>query len=294
MTASWSASTASTASAAPSRSGGTAASASSSHWSATPRHARAASASAGFSSADGGLVEERRHTALAGVRPTARPGHRRSRGWRTGSRTGRRPSAKTRGQALAFRSSVIRRAHLRQAGSENESDGIRRWSTWASRPARIAARRRSAGIGPGVVRNATMRCLNEPIRPRAAAITAGATRNGFRPRSSTTYEPSASRPMTTTTQAVVPGQVVWPGPDPDRLEVHRGNDGHAGVEACIERRAGALRTAGIVERRAQCPSDPASCPSSRDPWVLPLVPESEGEDGPRWILPRLAWNSQRM
>ena len=112
-----------------------------------------------------------------------------------------RPSANTRGQAFALRVSVRSRAHFRQAGSENESDGERSTVTWSSSPARIAARRRSAGIGPGVVRRPKIRFLKVPIRPRAAARTSGETWNGAWPRSSTRYAPPASRPRMTT---------VWP------------------------------------------------------------------------------------
>ena len=65
-------------------------------------------------------------------------------------RAGESPArpAKTLGQALAFFWSVRSRAHLRQAGSENESDGALRWSTQSLRPARTAARSVSAETGP--------------------------------------------------------------------------------------------------------------------------------------------------
>ena len=78
----------------------------------------------------------------------------------------------------------------------------------------------------------------------------------------------------------MPRQVVGLAPDPDRLEVDVGDDGHAGVQAGIERLASPFRAAGLVhigfdaepiERLAGPPGDPR---------VLPLIPECQGEDRP--------------
>ena len=141
-----------------------------------------------------------------------------------------------------------------------------------------AARRRSAGIGPSVVRSRAIRCLYDPIRPRAAAMTSGGIRNGAVPRSSTRYVPSASRPAITMAVAAIARHRIGQAPRPDRLEVDRCDDRRPGVEPVIERLACALRAAGLVDVRFDAEPLEGLAGPARDPRVLPLVAEPERQD----------------
>jgi hypothetical protein len=148
----------------------------------------------------------------------------------------------------------------------------------------MAARRRSAGIGPGVVRSVRMRCLYEPIRPRAAAITAGDTRNGLRPRSSTQVPAIGVATRDDHDQAVVPRPGLGQAPGPDGLEIDPGDDRQASVQARIQRIASALRATRLVAVGFDAESVERLGRPAREPRVLPLVPEPDSEDGPTALL----------
>ena len=187
------------------------------------------------------------------------------------------PSANTRGHAFAFRWSVISLAHLRQAGSENESDGARRWSTWSSRPARVAARIRSAGIGPGAIAQ-----RNDPVPVRADPSSRGGHHGrGDAERGQPAIVDQVRAVVVASEhddgQAAVAGHRVGQPPGPDPLRVHPGDDRHAGVEAFVERRPGALGAPGLVDVGLDAEPVERLAGPAGDPRVLPLVAEPERE-----------------
>ena len=71
---------------------------------------------------------------------------------------------------------------------------------------------------------------------------------------------------------------VGQAPRPDQREVDRGDDRRSGVEPGIERLAGALRAAGLVDVRFDAEPFEGLAGPARDPRVLPLVAEPERQE----------------